>query len=47
MESEQFKGKMVSMMGQEKFDKCIVTLKKLDEKANAEGKFEEISDLVD
>lgn len=47
MVDDQFKSKLISSMGQEKYDKCLETLGKLEEKANAEGKFEEIKDLID
>jgi len=45
--SDEYKGVLSSEMGEEKYKKQLEVLKKLSEKAKAEGKWEEVQNLID
>jgi len=45
--SPDLKSEVITQMGQEKYDKAVELMDKLVKKQEAEGKFEDIKDLVD
>jgi len=45
--SAEHKDEVIRQMGQEKYDKAVELLDKIVKKQEAEGKFEDIKDLVD